>query len=163
MTSTTVYHAFFSLPRWTLIFCTQYWLIYKPSFSEVVFILFRKQNKEVLRLYFLYIPKRKSLKQSKKITFIQKLSCMSDQKKKTLQIFIERNMTSKFNRMFSYENKGAAKVSHWASSVCNGDFHRLINLCFFYSQRATKIYRMQMIKTIPGFLSIRQIIPITHV
>lgn len=71
-------------------------------------------------------------------------------------------MTSEFKIIFSYENKGAAKVAHWASSEYV-HFYRETNLCFFYSQRATEIYGMQMIKALSDFISIREIITIIHV
>lgn len=74
------------------------------------FILFQKQNEEVLRVRTTYTFQREKFKKKKNFKFIQKLSCMSNQK--TKQIFIEVNMTSKFNRTFSNENTGAAKVSY---------------------------------------------------
>lgn len=57
-----------------------------------------------------------------------------------------------------YKNMNAAKHSLIFQSY-NVALHRGINLCF-YSQ--TDIYTMQMTEIISDVLSIKQIVPITH-
>lgn len=111
----------------------------------MVFILFRKQNKDVWRVCTFNTFQREKLKTNKKIQVYtetektEELRIRSDTRPLPPQRFIQVNMTSKFNRMFSYENKGAPKVSHWASSVSDTYLYRVINLCFFYSHGTTEI------------------------
>lgn len=77
----------------------------------MVFILFRKQNEEVLKAHTVYTFQREKFKTNTNFKFIQKLSCIKSENK-TKQIFIEVYMTTKFNRMFRNENTGAAKVPY---------------------------------------------------